>query len=295
MQAETAIAIKSSELPALENWAVISDDFQNQCEVAISAESLLGSVKNEDTNNRAQRARVTLKALKGQLERERKRLKEPLLELGRKLDRAVALIQDRLDHEDGRLEQLQKTFLLEEQRRVREEERKQREEQERIERERRAEIQRIENERLESERKAREAREAADRAEREAKNKKQREEAERLRLEAEAKSAEAARQTKVAEQQTALVNENADLNLRAESAPISVTRAAGQVNKRVWKIKSINDFQLVKARPDLVRKFEWDKLAITEALNAGQKLPGVEAEEDFSIGARGRGSVTVNV
>jgi hypothetical protein len=99
----------------------------------------------------------------------------------------------------------------------------------------------------------------------------------------------------VATQQAELVQENAELLSRAEAAPILPTRSVGQITKTVWKIVQINDFQLMKARPDLVRKVEWDLVGIKQALDAGQTLPGVKAEKDLSVGVRARKDNIVNV
>ena len=51
----------------------------------------------------------------------------------------------------------------------------------------------------------------------------------------------------------------------------------------------------MKARPDLVRKIEWDMVAIKQLLDQGVKLPGVTAEEDLRIGVRGKMAATVEV
>lgn len=82
---------------------------------------------------------------------------------------------------------------------------------------------------------------------------------------------------------------------RIESAPIPTTRAYGQSNRKVWKITQINDFQLMKARPDLVRKIEWDMVGIKAELDRGQKLPGVTAEEDLKVVVRGGAPKAIEV
>ena len=57
--------------------------------------------------------------------------------------------------------------------------------------------------------------------------------------------------------------------------------------RKIWVIDQINDFQLMKARPDLVRKVEWDLSALKEALGESGKLPGVIAHEDIKVDNRG--------
>lgn len=65
-------------------------------------------------------------------------------------------------------------------------------------------------------------------------------------------------------------------------------RATGQVVKPEWVIDGINDWTLIKARPDLVRKIEWDRVAIKKELELGHKdkLPGVTAHEEVKSTVR---------
>lgn len=94
---------------------------------------------------------------------------------------------------------------------------------------------------------------------------------------------------------TEVINENAALKSRIESKPVEVTRSRGQTNRKFWRITQINDFQLLKARPDLVRKIEWDVVGIKQILDAGQTLPGVTAEEDLKISTRGNAKPLIDV
>ena len=149
----------------------------------------------------------------------------------------------------------------------------------------------------EAARKAREEREAAERLAREATNKKERAAAEAARVEAEKRAAAAkveadrlaaesqARAT--AEAQAAL--ERASQASYIESKPPEIMRARGQTVKKVWVIDQINDFQLMKARPDLVRKIEWDMTSLKQALeDSDGKVAGVTAHPDINVGNRGR-------
>jgi Tfp pilus assembly protein FimV len=263
-----------------------------QKEQALFKSALIGKVTNATENNSAVDAMKALKTLSLAFERERKKLKEPLLEAGRQLDRAVNLEREELDRELGRIENLVKDFTLAEQRRVREEQEAQQRELERIEREKQAELKRIADEQAAAERKAREEREAAERAAREATNAKQREAAAKA-------QAEAAEKERIAREQAAAASrqaqEEAERLARAESKPIEVTKAFGQSNRKTWNIKQINDHLLYRARPDLVRRFEWDLVAIKEILNSGGKLPGVIAEEDLKVSVRGNTSKLIEV
>lgn len=111
------------------------------------------------------------------------------------------------------------------------------------------------------------------------------------RIEAERKAALAT----ATPEQAVIINENADLKSRIEAKPVEVTRSRGQTNRKVWKITQINDFQLMKVRPDLIRKIEWDVVGIKQILDAGQTLPGVTAEEDLKISTRGNAKPLIDV
>ena len=279
---------------------------------ALASSALIGKVENAAQNEKSAAARKQIKSLLSLFETSRKKLKEPILECGRQLDRAVDAERQELLHEDGRLENLEKDFIRAEMRRKAEEEELQRRELARIEAEKQAELLRIAREQAareaeaariaaEAERKAREEREAAEKLAREATNKKQREAAELARVEAEkrAVAAKVEADRLAAESQAKAATEAQAAAERAatasyiESRPVELTKARGQTVKKVWVVDSINDFQLMRARPDLVRKIEWDKVALTEALNeAGGKLAGVTAHEDINVGNRGRNNLT---
>lgn len=287
---------------------------------ALAASALIGKVETAAQNEQSASARKKIKSLLSLFESGRAKLKEPILEAGRQLDRVVKTEREDLEREDGRLENLEKDFIRAELRRKSEEEELQRKELARIEAEKQAELQRIAREQAEAERKAREAaaevarlaaenerkaREATEAAARmaaEATNRKQREAAEAARLAAEEASkkqreaAEAARieaeriareSAEKARQQTQLATERAEAAAFIESKPVEISRARGQSVKKVWVIDQINDFQLMKARPDLVRKIEWDMVGLKQALADGIKLPGVTAHEDIGVGNRG--------
>lgn len=54
-------------------------------------------------------------------------------------------------------------------------------------------------------------------------------------------------------------------------------------------------FALMKARPDLVRKVEFDLRSIKEELERGLKLPGVEARQVLKSGVRVGRETVINV
>ena len=310
MNAETSLIIA----PAAFSYPVsLHPNAHAAKELALSSSALIGKVTNRAENDACVASKKQIKTILLTIERQRKTLKEPIIEAGRTLDRACEAFKLELDQELGRLEELEKEFLREEARRVEEERRRQQEELERIERERQAELRRIEQERLAAERKAREEVEAKARAEREAAaqlareatNKAQREAAEKARIEAEARAESARQQAAIdaeaarvaAEKAAQAVQECADVAAHIESRHIPETRASGQVVRKVWVIDQINDFQLMKARPDLVRKIEWDMVNLKAALeSSGGKLPGVTAHEDIKAGTRqGKQPLTLDV
>lgn len=241
-----------------------------QKEAALSASALIGRVSNASENDSAIGAMRDLKGLSNSLERQRKALTEPFIEAQRTLKRLVDSHRDELDRECGRLECLCKDFALAEHRRIKDEQEAQERELARIEMERQAALQRIEEDRL-----------AAERAAAQAKTDAERKEAEAARLAAELKANQ--------------IEAQAEAMAALESRPVVITRAAGQSNRKQWKITQINDFQLLKARPDLVRKIEWDVVAIKQCLADGQKLPGVTAEEDLRVSVTGSGTKVIDV
>lgn len=78
-------------------------------------------------------------------------------------------------------------------------------------------------------------------------------------------------------------NQQAQTVVRAIPQPV---RAEGQIVRPSWEITRINEMQLARARPDLVRKIEFDMRAIKEELGRGVKLAGVEAREVINSGVR---------
>lgn len=176
----------------------------------------------------------------------------------------------------------------------------------------------LREEREAAERKAREEREAAERLAREATNKKQREAAEKARKEAEERAAKAkeaaeaqqaalkaeaerqaailAEQRKAAEAQQAAIDERAGDAAYVASRPIEITKVTGQRTVFDVEITKLNEWVLMKARPDLVRKIEFDVRAIKDILKRGEKLAGVESREIYKADVRaGKDVKTINV
>lgn len=297
MNTENQIIV--ADKPTLPVFQISPTALQTRDE-ALSNAALIGRVENADQNKQAVDAHIFLKRVATSFEKARKTLKEPLIEAGRQLDRAVATELAEIEKEIGRIGQLTSEFQLAEQRRIREEQEAQQREIERIEREKQAEIQRIAREQSareaearrvaeEAERKAREEREAAAKAARDATNKKEREAAEKL-LQESAKAEEARRiererlaaaSAAQAASELQLANERASAATLAEAKPIVAQRSVGQVVKTSWEYEVVNPILFAKMHPDCV---QWEKLPviaaqITQHLSSGMTLKGVTAKQ----------------
>jgi hypothetical protein len=255
-------------------------------EEALIAAAPIGEVKNAAQNDACFKARKRLKFLMGLFESNRKALKEPVIELGRQLDRAVAGAVEEMEREAGRLECLEREFAIAERNRVREEEMAQECERQRIEQERLAEIKRAQDEAAEKERQAQAAARAAEEAAAGARTKKQKEEAAKLAAEAEQKKQQAAQSAQQTELTINKINDTAEALTYRESRPVPVVKAKGQAIREEWEIVSINEHALYRARPDLARKIEFDLVALKAALDNGP-LPGVVAKKGIKVGTRG--------
>jgi len=88
---------------------------------ALANSALIARVTNADQNKQAVDAQVFLKRVASSFESARKKMKEPLLEAGRQLDRTVAKELAEVEKEMGRLSVLAADFQRAEARRVREE------------------------------------------------------------------------------------------------------------------------------------------------------------------------------
>lgn len=301
---DALIVASRRDLPTFEfnSWAVEAKA------KALENAALIGRVKDLDSKTLAVRAQGELKRIILLIEKTRTELKQPILEAGRKLDNLCAAETLALDKEFGRVSYLVKEFDDTERRRVLEEERLQREELARIEREKQAELKRIADEQAareaearriqeEAARKVREAAEAAAKLAAEATTKKLREAALKAQAEAQKAAAEAKaekerqdtilrEQSALAAAQTAAIEEKAGDAAYVAARPIEITKVYGQRTTCDWEITKINDWALAKARPDLVRKIEFDLRALKDELKRGVNLPGVEAREVYTAGVK---------
>jgi len=208
-------------------------------------------------------------------EKERKSLKEPILEAGRRLDARFREVMEPLDAVDEVLRGKLGTYQAEQDRIRREEEarlERERQEREAAERARREEAERVERERRQqAEREAQEA----EAEKRKAKDAEDRAAAEAL---AEEKRQEAAA---AAEREEAIAAEPEPAPLpRAEVAPAAPP--SGVQMKKVWKA-TVVDAALVPRRYLVV-----DEKAINAAVRAGERhIDGVRIEQVDQMAVRG--------
>jgi hypothetical protein len=259
---------------------------------ALESSALIARVTTPEENEAAVRAQQHLRAATNEIEKVRKVLKEPVLEFGRAIDAAAKQIVAPLAPEEMRIAELVGNFaqLQEAKRKAAEAARLL--EQQRIERERAAELARVAREEAQH-------RSNLEAAEREA-----------LRKAAEAKNAD--EQAKAAELSRDLARQkelydaqsfermNAiqeKFNDQSSGVPIvaAPTRATGQVVRTEWEIQEIREWELAKARPDLVRRIEFDRIEIKRLLDAGVKLPGVVAKPVTKSSVRAGRVEIVNV
>ncbi|MDE2098715.1 MAG: hypothetical protein KGL39_15785 [Patescibacteria group bacterium] len=254
-------------------------------EAALEASALIGKVTNAAENDAAAKARAQLKAVFRDFERSRVAMKEPALQYGRDVDRAVAPHKDELDQEDGRLAELVSEFALAERRRMAEEERLQRAELERIEREKQQELQRIADEQARVERQAREAREAAERLAQAATDDQAKAAAEAARVESERLQREAEKTAQESKAAVETVEARAGQAAYYESRPVLPTKARGQSERDDWEVEVTNPYDLAKFHPDCVTITPLIG-KVKAALNEGRVLQGVRARKILTVNQR---------
>ena len=123
--------------------------------------------------------------------------------------------------------------------------------------------------------------------------------AEESRQRAELAELDRKRQEELAKAQTHdqrdVINSRMDEEVKAAAPPIVQQRAEGQIVREEWRVQITNEFLLLRARPELVRKVEFDMVALKALLSAGERLPGVVAEKEVVSTVRAKTSQVVNV
>lgn len=280
----------------------IAGDFAAQEAAALEASALIAVVKSPAQNKTAELAAAQITALIKAVEKSRKAIKEPYLEACRKIDATAASAVTALKNEELRLNGVIGDFAAEQLAEARRKEVERQEELRRIARQEAEERARIEREAQEAERKRQEALRVAEEAR----------QAEFKRLEQLAKDEKTAKQAveraaalakerdlAQAESLAAALKADQDLaeNLKRQSELAAqaieavgpqkaIAKVAGQVVKPVWKFDVVNIWELVRARPDLVR-VEPNTSAINEAIAQGlREAKGIRIYEDVAISRR---------
>lgn len=218
----------------------------------------------------------SIKALTGSIEKARKEVKAPVLDLGRRIDSIAAEFVAELEAEAKRIQGLLTGYEIEQRRIAAEaqakreaEERARREAEERAERERREAEARAQREADEAARKAREAGDA---------------EARRAAAEARAK-AEAEQARIHLERVAAQAKADAERAAAMRSVP-EVARVSGQVVRETWTFDLVDLAALAKARPDLVT-ITPKRAEILAHVRAGtREIPGLVIRQEVSVSAR---------
>lgn len=262
------ISLPATQLPTLsftEQAIRIRDD-------ALADSALIGKVDTSEENDAATVAHTRLNDVLRAVEKARKEVKQPIIELGRAIDARAKEFVSELQEESNRVGQLTADYHALQEAKRRAAEAAARAEQQRIERERiKAEREAAE----EIERKRQEALAAAkdhdelDRINEEAAEA-QRIESERLRAEAEQRAADAA----------AIVPKQ--------------EKADGQIVRHTWDFTITDIWTLARAHPTCVtitpRRGE-----IMDLLNAGVKVAGIDAKQVVKTSTRTQRNAFVEV
>ena len=124
MSAPTLLIVPQVALPAV----TVSQVAIESKDRVLGASSLIASLKTADDNRKCFEARRAIEGLSRELEKERKKVTDPINDWLRQFKATVDTQRQELEQESGRLAQLEKDFNLAEQRRVFEEQEAQRRE-----------------------------------------------------------------------------------------------------------------------------------------------------------------------
>lgn len=244
-------------------------------EKALESSALVARVSNAAENDSAVIAQKELARVIREVERARKEVKDPVIDIGRRIDDAAKAFVVELKGEELRIAKLVGDFQA-----LEEAKRKAAEEAARLERER------IERERWEAERKAAEA----------ARIEAARIEQERQKALAEAKShaelekaqQEAAEAQKRLSEQQARLAEEAEARAKAQAAAIvapTPVRAEGQTVRTEWDFEVTDIWALARAHPACV-SIEARRSEVKAMLAAGVKVAGVRAWQQTKASVR---------
>lgn len=250
-------------------------------EQALEASALIGRVTNDQEELLAHSAQRSLEQLIRYCEKSRKLVKEPVLELGRKIDKAAAAFAEELKLEGERVGSLTGGYAALKEAKRMAAEAAARAEELRIIRERFAEEQRLAREAAEAQRKLDEEAAAIAKRAAEARNAEEATKAEQERIDLEKLKAQA--EAKSLEQFDALAEE-ASRKVAAVIVPVPA-KLEGQVIRHEWEIIVTDIWALVRAHPSCV-KVEPRLTEIKIILNAGGTVAGVKATKKVTTSTR---------
>lgn len=262
----------------------LSSEGEQLLEVALVNAALIGKVSNADENNAAVTAQADLKRITSMFDKAGKAIRDPHTKFCKDV---IAFVDEKCKEANRELARVSTAIGSFQQLELAK--------QRAAENAARLEAERIENERLAEERRVREAAEAeqqrlsAEAAEAQRKASESTDVVEREAAEALQRQIETQKQVAQAASLEAIdaIRENAAEKAAQAQTPAYVpVRAEGQRVAVEWEITRINELQLAKARPDLIRKIEFDMRALKAELARGVKLPGVEAKEGISASVR---------
>lgn len=268
-----------------------TSEIRAQIEQALESTALIGAVSDVESNAKAADAIGQLKAIAATIEKARKAIKEPVLELGRAIDAKAKELSQELVVEMNRIGKAVTDWQTEQMEKQRAAERLRQQELERIERERREAEEKAERERQEAIREAN--RKAAEEAAK-ARNEQERQAAEQRRLEAEARALRDAEEAKQRAEQMA------KQDAMATAAPVTKPKAQGQVVKEEYEFEMTNPFDLVRTHPGLVeitlRRAE-AKAAIEALARTGAelKIPGLRIWKAVKVQQRATKNAVIEV
>lgn len=290
----------------------IDGSFDALKEQALTLAAGVGVVDDPETNARATAAMRACKGLCNEMEKARKRVTDPLLDLQRKLKAAADGAVAEVKSEYERIDRATADYQTAETDRVRELERKRQDEIARVERERLEALAVIERERLQAERIARQQ------AENKAAEERARIEQERRENEAKVGAAAAAEAAAKAQQEAEARAEAERQRIAAaaeaaakEAAEIAVARASiqvenlggpaervrseGQTVKTEIEFETTDIHLLYRHHPNCVTLTE-SRQAIRDLINAGvRQIKGVRMWEATKVSTRQRQPKTITV
>jgi flagellar biosynthesis GTPase FlhF len=243
---------------------------------AIDDARMVRVVSDEFGHGAAVDALRAIKVMLFGVEKARKRVKEPVLTLGRRIDSTAAEFVVDLEREAERLTGLLTSYEIQQRRIAAEAEAKRRAEEEA----KLAAARKAEQERIAAEREAQRQRDEAARQAREAANAEER---------AAAQAAAAKAQSEA--DRIAAERQKAELAARVEAAqaatPVAAPqRVTGQVVQDVWTFDLVDAMALAKAHPDLVTitPKRADILALIRA--GAREIPGLAIRKEVKVGVR---------